>query len=165
MKLYFENDVKEFLQVLGAGCCCLNCNGGSEKCLMFKQATREMVKSAHKEAEVIKIMEGPSEEWVKDRLNEIAMKVVAGSSVINAKNPKNRNRVFMNEHDAISLPAYTLSAIAKCHTTAKDYEDGGRLEGDLCFCNGNGEFVICEDNKEGDKVYMQCRKCGGFSHL
>ena len=38
-----------------------------------------------------------------------------------------------------------------------------------CNCNGNGEFVLLpiahKDVQEGGKRYMQCRKCGGWSHL
>lgn len=165
MELYFTDDVKAFRKVLDAGCGCLNCNGGDEECLMFKQASRSQVKDAYRTADAVKSIEGPSEEWTEKQLNEIAMKLVAATAPINAKHPKNSNRVFLNEHDIEPLSPYALSAIAKCHTTAEDYKAGGRLDGNLCFCNGNGEFVICDDNEEGDKVYMQCRKCGGYSHL
>jgi hypothetical protein len=60
----------------------------------------------------------------------------------------------------------------------KDYENKtvfatskttDRLEGDLCGCNGNGEFVLLpEDDKiciEGGKRYMICQKCNQYSHL
>ena len=44
-----------------------------------------------------------------------------------------------------------------------------RLEGNHCECYGNGEFVLLPadhpDCVEGMKRYMQCRKCGGWSHL
>ncbi len=165
MKLKFERKVKEFRKVLDAGCGCLNCNGGSQKCLMFKQATREDVKSAYKKASVIECMEGPSEDWVESRLNEIAMGVVAKTEKVNVKCTDKSNRVYIKETDTTPLTPDEIAKIAKCNTTAKDYEKGGRLEGDLCHCLGNGEFIICPNNVEGDKVYIQCRKCGGYSHL
>lgn len=38
-----------------------------------------------------------------------------------------------------------------------------------CSCSGNGEFELLSlyDSavQEGQKRYMQCRKCGGWSHL
>jgi hypothetical protein len=38
-----------------------------------------------------------------------------------------------------------------------------------CDCRGNGEFILLPvdhpDVLEGGKRYMQCRKCGGWSHL
>ncbi len=45
-----------------------------------------------------------------------------------------------------------------------------RLGGDgHCNCGGNGEFVLLPlsdpDVQEGKKRYMQCRKCGCWSHL
>ena len=165
MKLKFDKKVKEFRQVLDAGCGCLNCIGGSEKCLMFKQATREEVKTACKKATVVSCIEGPSEEWTERQLNEIAMGVVAKTAKVNAKCTTKSNRVYTKETYTIPLTHNAIAEIAKCNTTAKDYENGGRLDGDLCCCLGNGEFVICPDNVEGDKVYMQCRKCGGYSHL
>lgn len=165
MKLLFDDDVKRLRKVVDSECHCSGCNGENQKCLIFKQATRNQVKSLCSSIEIIKSMEGVSEEWIEERLNEIAMGIVASTSAINRKHPNNSNRVFLEEHSPFPLAPYAIASIAKCHTTAKDYEKGGRLDGDLCYCNGNGEFVICKDNKEGDKVYMQCRKCGGYSHL
>lgn len=44
-----------------------------------------------------------------------------------------------------------------------------RLNGDHCSCCGNGEFVLFPVNDpvvvSGQKRYMQCRICGGISHL
>ena len=44
-----------------------------------------------------------------------------------------------------------------------------RLEGDMCKCRGNGEFNLLplEDEavQSGQKRYMTCYKCGGYSHL
>ena len=38
-----------------------------------------------------------------------------------------------------------------------------------CACGGDGEFVLLPANDpdviQGGKRYMQCRKCGGWSHL
>ena len=49
-----------------------------------------------------------------------------------------------------------------------DY-DTNRIEGAMCNCNGDGEFeLLARDSEavlEGGKDYMQCRKCGEFSHL
>ena len=44
-----------------------------------------------------------------------------------------------------------------------------RLNGSLCGCEGNGIFrllPLSDPNvKQGGKRYMQCTKCGGWSHL
>lgn len=44
-----------------------------------------------------------------------------------------------------------------------------RLEGNHCYCNGNGEFILLplsdESVQSGQKRYMYCRKCGAYSHL
>lgn len=47
--------------------------------------------------------------------------------------------------------------------------DETRLQGNMCECNGDGEFIISRtrtpDMDDGGKAYMQCRKCGRTSHL
>lgn len=54
---------------------------------------------------------------------------------------------------------------------ASDFEGANsRIQGDgHCYCGGNGEFELLPVGnsavKEGQKRYMQCRKCGGWSHL
>lgn len=44
-----------------------------------------------------------------------------------------------------------------------------RIEGDLCYCDGDGVFDLLpltdEAVIEGGKRYMICRKCGLSSHL
>lgn len=50
-----------------------------------------------------------------------------------------------------------------------------RLKGDMCSCGTDsngislGEFVLLplfdESVREGGKAYMQCKKCGCWSHL
>lgn len=44
-----------------------------------------------------------------------------------------------------------------------------RLRGNHCYCNGNGVFRLLPIDDEavqsGGKRYMQCEKCGGWSHL
>lgn len=45
-----------------------------------------------------------------------------------------------------------------------------RIEGNLCNCEPNqGEFVLLSKKHpavvEGGKDYMECRICGGYSHL
>lgn len=39
-----------------------------------------------------------------------------------------------------------------------------RLDGVHCRCNGEGEFLL-RPYEPGEKNYMDCRKCGGVSHL
>ena len=47
--------------------------------------------------------------------------------------------------------------------------DMSRLKGDLCSCNGNGEFELypldSDEVKDGGKHYMRCRVCGDNTHL
>lgn len=44
-----------------------------------------------------------------------------------------------------------------------------RIQGSMCSCSGDGVFDLLplddEAVIEGGKRYMQCRKCGRFSHL
>ena len=46
-----------------------------------------------------------------------------------------------------------------------------RLQGALCACEGNGEFILIPmeecllKNGGGGKYYMKCKKCGEHSHL
>jgi len=51
-----------------------------------------------------------------------------------------------------------------------DFEgEGSRISGDLCDCAGDGTFLLTPvyspSNLEGGKRYMQCMKCGCWSHL
>ena len=51
--------------------------------------------------------------------------------------------------------------------SSSDYPE--RIMGEHCECSDGGEFVLSPlDNpsvQEGGKRYMQCRKCGQWSHL
>ena len=81
------------------------------------------------------------------------------------------NKVYNNINDTTPL---TLKQL-KVEAGFKDrngnlYEyDGSRITGNMCDCRGNGEFVLLPKDDpaviEGGKRYMECRKCGMFSHL
>lgn len=88
------------------------------------------------------------------------------------KNDAKMNKVFRTEDGTIPLSndelAYEACLIPYCRLTSLDYP--GRIAGEgHCRCRGNGEFVLLPiddpDVQEGGKRYMQCRKCGCWSHL
>lgn len=165
MKLYFEENVTELKNIIRLNCNCKSCNGNDENCQLYRPATQKQVKMLSRTLKDIDSMSILSKEDKEEMKNDEIMKLVAATAKINMPHPRNSNRVYRNPLDCFPLRSDEIAYIAKGNTTAKDFEKGGRLEGNLCGCNGNGEFVICPDNKPNDKVYIQCRKCGGYSHL
>ena len=158
MKLYFEENVAELKNIIRFNCNCKECKHGDESCLLYKNATQKQVKLLSQLLKDIDSMSILSKESKDEMKNDEIMKLVATTAKINRPHPQNSNRVFRNPLDCFPLKPYEIAHYVK-GTTAKDYKKGGRLEGNMCDCNGNGEFVICEDNKPNDKVYIQCRKC------
>lgn len=80
------------------------------------------------------------------------------------------NKIYKNKDDVIPLTpvalAFEVTDIGM-RATAEDYPK--RIEGAHCNCNGNGEFVLLPKDVlyvvTAKKRYMQCRICGGYSHL
>ena len=88
------------------------------------------------------------------------------------------NKVFKDKNTAIPMTPKELADAANkiCKGNpfrAWDFAPANinsRIGGNgHCDCCGNGEFVILPENdpdvQSGMKRYMQCRKCGGWSHL
>lgn len=78
------------------------------------------------------------------------------------------NKIFLNETAPKPLTQEGLNKKWQDIGYFDDY-DSSRIEGDMCDCEGNGEFVLLPDDDEavieGGKPYMVCRKCGLYSHL
>lgn len=85
------------------------------------------------------------------------------------------NKVY-KPNQTVPLTAAQLAAEANAITLNKPFTpemfEGpkSRIQGaGHCDCGGNGEFdllpVYHADVREGQKRYMVCRKCGGYSHL
>lgn len=86
------------------------------------------------------------------------------------------NKVFTSRTSTTPLTSDELARAANEITKRKpftrfDFEgENSRLAGTgHCECAGDGEFVLLPANDpdviEGGKRYMQCRKCGCWSHL
>ena len=73
------------------------------------------------------------------------------------------NYVFLREDVTTPLTNAQLAEESGLkRITEEDYPE--RIMGDQCNCEGPGEFVLLPKIK-GEKRYMQCRICGGYSHL
>ena len=76
------------------------------------------------------------------------------------------NKVFIKGADEPLTPKQ-LAVEAGLHFNESDYP--ARISGRHCYCVDGGEFVLLpEDDPDviaGEKRYMQCRVCGGWSHL
>ena len=77
------------------------------------------------------------------------------------------NKVFLHEQDIYPLTPEGLAMAARelnedVRITTSDYPE--RITGNHCNCLGNGEFVL-QPAEKGQKRYMRCRICSGYSHL
>lgn len=87
------------------------------------------------------------------------------------------NRVFYHltniELTPEKLAREANQLLGKPILTAWDYDPANpksRIAGPgHCYCGGDGEFdllpITHPDVQAGGKRYMECRKCGGWSHL
>ena len=87
---------------------------------------------------------------------------------------KQGNRVYANPYS--DVPMNTKELIYALGFDSNRFEGRitpaemeKRLFGTHCECKGEGEFVLLPLNdemvEEGQKRYMKCRKCHGYSHL
>ena len=81
-----------------------------------------------------------------------------------------KNNVFKAEEETMPLSLTDLAYEANLvggKIMPSDYPS--RIQGKLCRCSNGGEFVLLPLDDpgviEGGKRYMQCRKCGEYSHL
>jgi hypothetical protein len=77
------------------------------------------------------------------------------------------NKVF-HKGGSIPLTPKELAEEAGRFFTESDYPY--RISGRQCECRNGGEFELLPKDdpsfaSSGGKRYMQCRKCGGWSHL
>lgn len=76
------------------------------------------------------------------------------------------NKVF-NKGNDVPLTNKQLAEEAGRNFQESDYPY--RISGRLCDCRNGGEFELLPKDDlavvEGEKRYMQCRICGGWSHL
>lgn len=79
------------------------------------------------------------------------------------------NRVFENNIELKTAEELEAAYYANYPGLKRYPYDLERLEGELCDCKGEGVFDLLPASDmgviEGGKRYMQCRKCGRFSHL
>ena len=88
------------------------------------------------------------------------------------------NKVYRDEKSKNPMTAQELADAANAICSIPVFEEWdfspmnqrSRIAGTgHCGCFGNGEFVLLPLDhpavQEGEKRYMQCRKCGGYSHL
>ena len=83
------------------------------------------------------------------------------------------NRVFYEngiELNALDMALEANAIIKSRPFRSFDYQGkDSRVSGVMCDCFGDGEFVLFPkdhpDVVDGQKRYMQCRKCGCISHL
>jgi len=76
---------------------------------------------------------------------------------------KHSSKKPMGNHDLAIAYSFGIES------EAGESYDESRISGEMCSCNGNGEFVLEPPHstmcREGGKRYMECRNCGGVSHL
>lgn len=85
------------------------------------------------------------------------------------------NKVYAHPFNRNPMTSEALAAAANIIThnkpfTASDFEgEDSRISGNHCYCDGEGEFLLLPVHDatvvEGEKRYMKCLKCGGYSHL
>lgn len=77
------------------------------------------------------------------------------------------NKIFENKKELKTIKQFTEAA-GTPYSSSYPYEMD-RVTGDMCDCNGEGVFDLLPLDDpaviEGGKRYMECRKCGRYSHL
>ena len=83
--------------------------------------------------------------------------------------------IVRNTFSGPALTPWELARAANAITKNKPFHaadftgPNSRLNGNHCDCGADGDFVLLPtthpDVKEGCKRYMQCQRCGGWSHL
>ena len=79
------------------------------------------------------------------------------------------NLIFSQTNLSVPLSPSDLTIIWNDFYNVKSDYDLSRINGNLCDCNGNGQFILLPSTHEavleGGKLYMVCRRCGDSSHL
>lgn len=124
------------------------------------------------------ILDTPPSNHTIYRITELTIGVTIESesnSKLSKKGNIHMNQVF-KQGSTIPLTPQQLADEANIITgrrpfSASDFTgSNSRIQGaGHCNCDGNGEFELLSiwdpDVQASGKRYMQCRKCGGWSHL